>query len=444
MTSDTLAEAPGLEQGVDAERSRTLTARLRLLILATIGIVVMFIVGSPAVHSGTTARYFTLRLSSLVVLVGFLAGTYLPRFASYQTAWGILLAAAVAVLTARGGILRGDIGVVATLHIILVMMTAAILPWGMACQAVVVLICGATMTVAVGLIGAPPPGSVDVLVLINMMAGCILSLFVAHQSRTNFDRAARENLRLRAVEQSNRVLNEELEAKVRARTAELEDTLADQRAVTRAISHDLRQPLRHIEGYARMLEDDLGPTLDADDLERLDRVRTSTVRMGRMVDSLVELSRVSGRLVERHVMDMSGCVAGLCEDLARDEPARGVEFIIAPRLTETCDFGLTRGLLRELLTNAWKFTREQPVARIEFGCRDGAWFVRDNGAGFEMSHTRRLFHAFERLHHVTEFEGEGMGLAIAERIVRNHGGRIWAESEPNHGATFLFTLHDEG
>jgi len=444
MAAPDSEETAGLEASVAAERSRALTVRLRLLIIATIGIVVMFIIGNPVVRSGATAPYFALRLTSLFCLVAFLLATYRPSFPRYQSFWGIVLSAMVAMLAARGGVLRGDIAVIATLHIILVLLTSAVLPWGMACQAVVVLVCSVAMSCALLVLGLPGPGDVDVLVLINTAAGALLSMFVAYQSRTVFDRGARENLRLRIAQEHNRALNEELEAKVRARTAELEGTLADQRAVTRAISHDLRQPLRHIEGYARMLEDELGPSLDTGNLENLDRVRTATVRMGRMVDSLLELTRVSGRLVERQSVDLSACVAELCVELAGRDSSREFKFEITSGMREVCDPALTRDLLRELLDNAWKFTREQDIAHIEFGRRDEAWFVRDNGTGFDMQHTRRLFHAFERLHHVAEFEGEGMGLAIAERIVRSHGGRIWAESEPNHGSTFLFTLHEEG
>jgi signal transduction histidine kinase len=436
-------EVPDLEARVDEARERTLTLRLRLLVVATMGIVTMFMVGSPAVPAGSTAPYFALRGSALTLLVLFLAATYRPVFARLQSFWGVLLCAMIAALSARGGVLRGDVGVIATLDIILVLLTSAVLPWGLICQTAVVVICALSVSVAVSILGVPEAGNVDVLILINLAAGCVLSLVVAHQSRSAFDRAVRENLRLSRAQTYNRALNEELEAKVRARTAELEGALGDQRAVTRAISHDLRQPLRHIEGYVRMLEDDLGPSLDQDSTERLDRVRLATVRMSRMVDSLLEFSRVSGRLVERKTVDLSADVSEVCEDLRRSEPDRRIDLVVQKGLTEFCDPDLTANLLRELLANSWKFTREQPLARIEFGRRDGAWFVRDNGTGFDMQHTRRLFHAFERLHHVAEFEGEGMGLAIAERIVRSHGGRIWAESEPNHGATFLFTLQED-
>jgi signal transduction histidine kinase len=436
-------EISDLEARVVAERERTLTLRLRLLVTATMGIVVTFMVASPAAATGSTAPYVALRAAALALLALFFAATYRPWFARYQSIWGLVLSAMIAILAARGGVLRGDVAVIATLHIILCLLTAAVLPWGLVCQAIVVLVCTTAMTVALSAIGVPHSGDIDVLVLVNLASGALLSLVVAYQTRNAFDRAARENFRLREAEAFNRALNEKLEVNVRTRTAELEGALGDQRAVTRAISHDLRQPLRHIEGYVRMLEDELGPRLDEKSADRLDRVRTATVRMSRMVDSLLEFSRVSGRLVERKTVDLSTDVCEVYEDLKRGEPERRVDLVVQKGLTDYCDPALTSDLLRELISNSWKFTREQPQARIEFGRRDGAWFVRDNGAGFDMQHTRRLFHAFERLHHVAEFEGEGMGLAIAERIVRSHGGRIWAESEPNHGATFLFTLQED-
>lgn len=433
--------ADGLGRRVEAARRRMMTVRLRLLVGATIAIVLAFIVANPAVRlAGSSAPYVALRFSALVLLLLFLAATWQPWFERRQNAWGVAMATAIAVLSARGGVLRGDIAVAATLHLILVLLNAAILPWGLLWQGLVVLVSVALMLVAVESIGVPPAGHPDVLVLINLGAGWLLSLFVAYQTHAAFDRGARENLRLAEAEQRNRALNEQLEAKVHSRTAELEDALADQRAVTRAISHDLRQPLRHIEGYARLLEDDLGAGLDGKAGEHLDRIRTSSARMGRMVDALLEFSRMTGRLVDRQRFDLSACALELCGDLVRREPARKVEFVVAPGIVADCDPALTRSLLRTLLDNAWKFTREEAAARIEFGRRDEAFFVRDNGTGFDMEHTRRLFHAFERLHHVEEFEGEGMGLAIAEKIVRSHGGRIWAESEPNDGATFLFTL----
>ncbi len=422
-----------------------MTVRLRLLISVTIAIVLAFIVVDPVVLDARSFGPVTaLRFVALVLLLVFLGATWQPWFERQQSAWGVALSVVIAGLAARGALLRDDIAVAVTLHLILVLLDAAILPWGLAWQALVVLASIVVTTATVAVLGAPAAGQGEVLVLTNLAAGWVLSLFVAFQTRAVFERSARENLRLVGAEQRIRALNEELEGKVRSRTAELEDALSDQRAVTRAISHDLRQPLRHIEGYARLLEDDLASRIDDETMEHVDRIRTSSARMGRMVDALLEFSRMTGRLVDRQVFDLSACALDLCGDLVRQEPSRQAEFVIAPGIVAGCDPGLTRSLLRALLDNAWKFTREQPCARIEFGRRDDAFFVRDNGAGFDMQHTRRLFHAFERLHHVSEFEGEGMGLAIAEKIVRSHGGRIWAESEPNRGATFLFTLrgHD--
>lgn len=437
----TQGQAPA--ERVAAERRRVVTVRLRLLAWISIAIVLMFSVASPAMGAEGPV-FLALRLGALVFLGACLVASYRPGFAGYQELWGLLMATGIAVFAARGGILRDTIAVTATLDLILVMITAAILPWGLLCQGLVVLITTATTWWAVHSIAAPVHDIGTVFVLINVGAGCLLSLLVAQQTRSSFDRAARENVDLREAQDGIRALNLDLEGKVRLRTEEVEGALADQRAVTHAISHDLRQPLRHIEGYARMLKDDLGGTLDVESLERLDGVRRATVRMGRMVDSLLELSRVSGRLVRRKPVDLSTLAREVGDLLATADSSRRVELVVADGLSADCDPGLARDLLRELLGNAWKFTRGEVEPRVEFGRRDRTWFVRDNGAGFDMEHTRRLFHAFERLHHVSEFEGEGMGLAIAERIVRRHGGRIWAESEPERGATFYFTLHSEG
>ncbi|HYB99591.1 MAG TPA: ATP-binding protein [Candidatus Limnocylindrales bacterium] len=436
-----MAEAiTDIEESVAAERRRTLTNRFRVLAWVTLGIALLFIVMRPKASLEMAGRYAILRWTAVAFVAAFIAGTHRRGFVRHQLVWGILLGSGIAVLGTIGGTLRGDIGVTVSLHIILVLMTAAVLPWGVAAQALIVAICGALLAVSVTTIGAPVPGDPAVPTLVNAFAASLLSLFVAYHTRSSFDQAVRENLHLRAAEARNRALNEELEAKVRARTAELEGALTDQRAVTRAISHDLRQPLRHIHGFTRMFEEEFGDTFSAGHREHLDRVRMATLRMDRMVDALLELSRVSGRPLQRTNFDLSRCARELCEELQAGEPERRVELRIAEGLSEHCDGGLTRTLLQQLLANAWKFTRGRDVGVIEVGQRDGAFFVKDNGPGFDMQYARRLFHAFERLHHPAEFEGEGMGLAIADRIVRRHGGRIWAESEPDHGATFLFTL----
>ncbi|HEY2772794.1 MAG TPA: ATP-binding protein [Candidatus Binatia bacterium] len=432
-----------IEREVDAQRAQTITVRLRLLIAATIGIVLMFLLTNPPAKAGSALPFVTLRLGALASLSGFFALTYWRRFRAIQLPSAMVLAMAVAGLSSVGGILRHDVAVAATLHIILMLMMSAVLPWGVLYQAVLGVLCALWMALIVRTLGVPSPEETSVLILINQFSATLLSLFVAQQTRSAFDRGARENLRLRIAEERNRLLNEQLEAKVRIRTAELEDALADQRAVARAISHDLRQPLRHIEGYASLLEEDLGDALGTDNRDRLERVRTATSRMWRMVDSLLVLSRISVRAVERRSFDISDCAAEIGDELGRGEPVRRVEFRITPGLIEDCDRELMRILMRELLANAWKFTRTRASSTIEVGRNGSGYFVRDNGTGFEMQHSRRMFRAFERLHHTAEFEGEGMGLAICDRIVRRHGGRIWAESEPEEGATFYFTLHGD-
>ncbi|HYC55056.1 MAG TPA: ATP-binding protein [Candidatus Binatia bacterium] len=429
-----------IEAGVVEQRRRTLTSRFRILAWVTLGVALLFIMMRPSASQQMAPRYAVLRWCAVVLVAAFIAWTHRPGYLRHQLLWGLLLSSGIAILGTIGGTLRQDIGVSASLHIIMMLTTAAVLPWGLRPQVVVVAVCGALLTVSVLIIGAPAAGQPAIPTLINAFAAALLSLFVAYHTRSSYDQSVRENLHLRAAEARNRALNEELEAMVRARTAELEAALSDQRAVTRAISHDIRQPLRHIHGFTRMFEEEFGETFGPRHREHLERVRMATLRMDRMVDALLELSRVSGQPLQRSHFDLSRCAREICDELARGEPHRKVEIRIERDLTAECDGGLTRTLLQQLLENAWKFTRGRDQGLIELSRRNEAFMVRDNGPGFDMQHTARLFHAFERLHHPAEFEGEGMGLAIAERIVRRHGGRIWAEAEPDRGATFLFTL----
>ncbi|HYC55585.1 MAG TPA: ATP-binding protein [Candidatus Binatia bacterium] len=193
-----------------------------------------------------------------------------------------------------------------------------------------------------------------------------------------------------------------------------------------------------------MLSDGVGSDLAEQHREQqLSRVCLATTRMDRMVDALLEISRVGGKPVERGPIDLSGLAAYLAAEMAREEPGRQVQFEVEDGLRAEGDRGLVRSLLRELLSNAWKFTRNIERARVEVGRIGSAFYVRDDGPGFDMQHASRMFDTFERLHHSDEFEGEGVGLAIAARVARRHGGRIWAESRPGAGATLFFTLSDE-
>jgi PAS domain S-box-containing protein len=219
-----------------------------------------------------------------------------------------------------------------------------------------------------------------------------------------------------------------------------ESTSRELEAFSYSVSHDLRAPLRAIDGFAKIVLDDNGPGLDQAGKDLLGRVRAAAHRMNELIDDLLELSRVSRHELRRERVNLSGLASVVIADLQKQSPGRAVEVEIDRDLTFDCDARLIRVALENLLGNAWKFTSKKPAAHIAFGCSEGAFFVRDDGAGFDMQYAGNLFGPFQRLHGKNEFEGNGIGLATVQRIVARHGGRIWAEGVPERGATFHFTL----
>jgi PAS domain S-box-containing protein len=211
-----------------------------------------------------------------------------------------------------------------------------------------------------------------------------------------------------------------------------------------SVSHDLRAPLRTIDGFSHALLEDCADRLDDAGKSHLHRIRAATQRMGLLIDDLLNLSRLSRTEMHRQSLDISSLASSVASDLRKAQPHRQIELRIEKDLKTTADPGLLRVVLENLLSNAWKFTSKRPSARIEFGMtRDNgtpAFFVRDDGAGFDPAYADRLFGAFQRLHATTEFAGTGVGLATVQRIVHRHGGHIWAESAIDQGATFYFTM----
>ena len=236
----------------------------------------------------------------------------------------------------------------------------------------------------------------------------------------------------------------QLNADLARRSAELETTNKELEAFTYSVSHDLRAPLRAIDGFSQVIEEDYGEELDAEGLSHLRRVRLATQRMGELIDDLLGLSRLTRQEIYLETVDLSALAGSVAQSLLQNEPHRHVDFAVAEGARTQGDRSLLEVVLQNLLANAWKFTSRQPNARIEFGIheKDGkpVFFVRDNGAGFDMAYAGKLFGAFQRLHTQDEFQGHGIGLAIVHRVIRRHGGRIWAEGEVGKGATFSFTL----
>lgn len=239
-----------------------------------------------------------------------------------------------------------------------------------------------------------------------------------------------------------------LERVVAERTVELRAANEELEAFCYAVAHDLRAPLRSIGSFAQLLQRRLDGHADAQVGKDFQRILENASRMSELIDSLLHLSRLTRQELRPQAVDLSALAEGIGEELRRAEPARAVRFTVQPRLTVRGDARLLDSLLHNLLENSWKFTAKHATARVEFGAReiDGetAYFVRDDGAGFDPAFAGKLFSAFQRLHRLDEFAGIGIGLATAKRIVTRHGGRMWAEGKVGKGATFYFTLAGAG
>jgi signal transduction histidine kinase len=259
----------------------------------------------------------------------------------------------------------------------------------------------------------------------------------------------REQLAEHAVErerahQELRVLNAGLEQRVLDRTGELQLAVKELEAFSYSVSHDLRAPLRQIDGFSLALLEDYGQHLDKEGQADLHWIRDGTQRMARLIDDLLKLSRITRTRLRSEPVDLSALAAEVTVGLRRANPQQPITSSLEPGLTADGDRGLLLIVLENLLGNAWKFTRNEPLAEVAFGAvpSEGplAYFVRDNGAGFDMAYSDRLFGAFQRLHSEQEFEGTGIGLATVQRAVARHGGRVWAEGAVGMGATIWFTL----
>jgi len=240
-------------------------------------------------------------------------------------------------------------------------------------------------------------------------------------------------------------LNADLELRIRERTRQLEEANKDLESFAYSVSHDLRAPLRAIDGFSQTVLEDYAPLLDDAGRFAIERIRANAIRMGRLIDDMLHLARISHGELSPGPTDLGALAGQIVAELREQQPDRNLDVRIAESLVADVDPDFTRIALANLLSNAFKFTGNQTAPRIDFASEtqgdEVVYYVRDNGAGFDMAYADQIFRPFERLHSQDDFPGTGIGLATVQRVIRRHGGRIWADAAVGRGATFFFTLN---
>ena len=433
---------------VEDQLRRVLVDRMRFAAGFVIGITFLYATLDVLLRQPHRVLLHGLEAAVLVSAVVTLLLPRFPRLLAHASGFAMLQTAGLLLVIAAGSVLRNEAQAGSALMVVTALVSAAILPWGLGPQAVVAF---TALACIIGIVLIDPP-AVEVFTrepayIISIGLGLGGSMLVAIQFRAARAAMFREHERLKAAQAEISAINAMLERRVEDRTAELEAAITDLRAFGYAISHDLRQPLRSISSFAQILHDSARERLLDDEKDFTDRIRAAALRMNGLLDEFLRLSRVASQRMQRERVNLSARFQRIAADFAKRHPERSVQWEIEEGLSVDGDPELLTLVLEELADNAWKFTEGREDACIAFGAdaTDGeevVFFVEDNGCGFEPGRNEDVFKVFSRAIDGSEAEGFGTGLAGAERIIKRHGGRIWAEGYPDDGAVFRFTIRN--
>ena len=433
---------------VRAEFQRALITGVQRLLGAIFVGVCVYAGGDLATQGVRYPALFLLELTQLVVVLIALRALRRPGNHNAAVPIAVSVVAVIYLTIASADLIIGGTPQTALLICALAVGTSAILPWGMRPQLLTVAIAGMALLANVYLFANGSLGEGYALGSTFAVGLALLGSVVAAGALQRYrERAMIEHLRVVGVENRLVKLDAELERRVSERTEELERVNRELESFSYAVSHDLKAPLRAVSGFAEALLEDYGELLPEEGRDQLHRLRAGTVRMRELIDGLLALAHAEHDEFESARVDLSGLARTIADDLAESQPERQVEVEIQKAMIVRGDRRLLQALMANLIGNAWKFTRTSAEAHIEVGLRKygetPVYYVHDNGPGFDMGEASKLFEPFQRLTAARGVEGVGIGLMTAERVVRRHGGRIWAESRDRDGATFFFTLGAE-
>lgn len=419
--------------------------RLQLVLGAAVVALCAFSAGDLTLQGPRYPVLFILQLTQIAVILVVVRILRTAHSDRGIMAIGVGAFTVIYLTVASIGAISGESSTTALLFCALALTSAATLPWGLRPQLATVSVAGvALLAVVYSMSGDTLPQgyrSGNILVIGALLLGSVL---VAHQLQQYRERTGKEHRLLLAAQERFRRYDSEIEDRVALRTAALEKTNQELEGFSYTVSHDLRSPLRIMSGFTQILLEDYGDMLDEAGVQHVHRVRAATHHMGKIIDGLLELAGLAKSEFQVEPVDLSALVTAETQELQTAYPEHPVEVVVEPGITASASATLIELALSNLLENAWKYTRGVENPRVEFGQTElggrAAYYLTDNGVGFDSEAAKDLFIPFRRLHHKEEFEGSGIGLATVERIVERHGGAVWAKSHPGEGATFYFSL----